>query len=81
MENLLKVNDRLYLYHLGHSKTDQLGAEQNSNAEKPVADKAADALTAWLEASNIIMGPIFRFRRIRGAATVAEPLSAEAPSR
>ena len=76
MENLLKVNDRLYLYHLGHSKTDQLGAEQNSNAEKPVADKAADALTAWLEASNIIAGRIFR--RIRGAATVAEPLSAQA---
>ena len=76
MENLAKVNDRLYLYHLGHSKTDQLGAEQNNNAEKPVADKAADALAAWLEASNIITGPIFR--RIRGAATVAEPLSAEA---
>ena len=36
----------------------------------------ADALTAWLAASNIITGPIFR--RIRGAATVAEPLSAEA---
>jgi integrase len=53
-----------------------LGAEQNSNAEKPVADKAADALTAWLAASNIITGSIFR--RIRGAATVAEPLSAEA---
>jgi integrase len=38
--------------------------------------EAADALTAWLAASNIITGPIFR--RIRGAATVAEPLSAEA---
>jgi integrase len=76
MENLVKVGDRLYLYHLGHSKTDQLGAEHNSNAEKPVADQAADALAAWLEASNIITGPLFR--RIRGAATVAEPLSAEA---
>jgi integrase len=76
MENLVRVGERLYLYHLGHSKTDQLGAEQNSNAEKPIADQAADALTAWLAASNIITGPIFR--RIRGAATVAEPLSAEA---
>jgi hypothetical protein len=56
MENLLKVNERLYLYHLGHSKTDQLGAEQNSHAEKPVADKAADALTAWLEASKAMTG-------------------------
>jgi integrase len=40
------------------------------------AEQAADALTAWLAASNIITGPIFR--RIRGAAIVAEPLSAEA---
>ena len=76
MENLVRVNDRLYLYHLGHSKTDQLGAEQNNHAEKPIADQAADALTAWLAASKIITGPLFR--RIRGAATVAEPLSAEA---
>jgi hypothetical protein len=76
MENLLKINGRLYLYHLGHSKTDQLVAEQHSHAEKPVADKAADTPTAWHEASNIITGPIFR--RIRGGTTVAEPLSAEA---
>jgi integrase len=76
MENLHKINERLYLYHLGHSKTDQLGAEQNRDAEKPLADQAADALTAWLTASNILTGPIFR--RIRGAATVAEPLCAEA---
>ncbi|HEY5101837.1 MAG TPA: site-specific integrase [Steroidobacteraceae bacterium] len=76
MENLLKVNNRLYLYHLGHSKTDQLGAENNSNAEKPMADMAADSLTTWLDASKILTGPIFR--RIRAAATVAEPLSAEA---
>ncbi len=76
MENLVKVDDRTYLYHLGHSKTDQLGAELNNNAEKPVAGKAADALTAWLEASQILTGPIFR--RIRGAATVSEPLSGEA---
>jgi len=76
MENLVRVGERLYLYHLGHSKNDQLGAEQNNHAEKPIADQAADALTAWLAASDIITGPIFR--RIRGAATVAEPLSAEA---
>jgi integrase len=76
MENLVRVNERLYLYHLGHSKTDQMGADNNSNAEKPVADMAADALTAWLDVSHILTGPIFR--RIRGAATVAEPLSAEA---
>ena len=76
MENLQRVNERLYLYHLGFSKTDQLGAEQNSTAEKPVADQAADALSAWLEAADIRSGPIFR--RIRGAATVGKPLSAEA---
>lgn len=32
--------------------------------------------SAWLEASQILSGPIFR--RIRRAATVAEPLSGEA---
>ena len=76
IENLVRVGERLYLYHLGHSKTDQLGAEQNHHAEKPIADQAADALAGWLAASNIMTGPIFR--RIRGAATVAGPLSAEA---
>jgi hypothetical protein len=50
-----------------------LGAEQNSTAEKSVADKVADALTGCLEASNIITGPILR--RFRGVASVAEPLS------
>ena len=62
---------RLYLYHLGFSKTDQLGAEQNSTAEKPVAHQAADALSVWLETSKILSGSIFR--RIRGAAMVGQP--------
>jgi hypothetical protein len=40
MDNLVRVNDQLYLYHLGHSNTNQLGAEQNNNADKPIADQA-----------------------------------------
>jgi integrase len=75
MENLVKVDEQTYLYRLAHSKTDQAGTEHNADADKPLVGPAAQALSAWLEASGVQSGPIFR--RIRKTKAV-EPLSAQA---
>lgn len=77
IENLVKIDDDTYVYRLTHSKTDQMGTQHNADASKPVVGRAAHALAAWLSASGISAGPIFR--RIR-RSVVAEPLSAEAVS-
>lgn len=60
MEQLQKIDDRTYLYRLAHSKTDQAGTAENAEAVKPVVGLAAEALTAWLTASGVTSGPIFR---------------------
>ncbi len=75
IENLVKVDEETYLYRLTHSKTDQAGTAQNSDADKPLVGPAAQALTAWLEAASITTGALFR--RIRKTKAV-EPLSAQA---
>ncbi|MGH8210038.1 MAG: tyrosine-type recombinase/integrase [Steroidobacteraceae bacterium] len=63
------------MYRLTHSKTDQVGTDHNVNADKPIVGPAAEALTAWLEASGVEFGAIFR--RIRKTKAV-EPLSGQA---
>ena len=75
MENLVKVNAQTYVYRLAHSKTDQAGVEHNPHADKPLLGAAAVALTAWLEATGVTSGAIFR--RIRKTKAV-EPLSGQA---
>jgi integrase len=75
MENLVKVDAQTYVYRLTHSKTDQAGTEHNPDADKPLLGPAAQALTAWLEASGVTSGAIFR--RIRKTKAV-EPLSGQA---
>jgi integrase len=75
MENLVKVNGQTYLYRLTHSKTDQAGTAHNTDADKPLVGPAAEALTAWLSASSVQSGPLFR--RIRKTKAV-EPLSGQA---
>ena len=75
MENLIKIDDTTYLYRLTHSKTDQAGTEHNADADKPIVGVAAEALTAWLEASGVTSGEVFR--RIRKTKAV-EPLAAQA---
>ena len=60
MEHLEKVDDRTYLYRLGQSKTDQAGTGSQADAVKPVVGAAATALSAWLSASGVTSGPIFR---------------------
>lgn len=61
VEQLTKVGDRGYLLRLTRSKTNQSGDRKGAAAvEKPIRGIAAEALTAWLEKSQIKKGPIFR---------------------
>lgn len=64
-----------YIFTLAHSKTNQSGADRVEN-EKPVAGRAAQALSAWLAAARITTGPLFR--RVRRGNVIGEPLSAAA---
>lgn len=73
LEQLISVDAQTYLYRLLHTKTDQQGAQ--SHIEKPILGIAAEALTAWLQASGLKEGAIFR--RVRGCR-VAEPLDPQA---
>ena len=45
-----------FIFHLGRSKTDQSGRGE----DKPVLGRAALALEAWLSASGVKAGPLFR---------------------
>ncbi len=75
MENLERTAGDGYLYRLVHSKTDQSGRGAAQEPGKPIMGIAAQALTAWLNASGVREGPIFR-RVVRGKAT--DGLSAQA---
>nr|WP_202109716.1 site-specific integrase [Bordetella sp. 02P26C-1] len=77
IENTRRVPEG-FLYTLGYSKTNQEGAER-ADSYKPVVGKAAAALEAWLAASGITSGPIFR--RVRRGGLIGEGLSAEAVRR
>ena len=61
-----------FLYLLRHSKTNQAGAAEDA---KPIVGAAARA-QAWLDASGIAQGPLFR--RIRRGDVLGEPLAAAA---
>ncbi|MBZ4039025.1 site-specific integrase [Novilysobacter selenitireducens] len=56
--DLRRLGPEAYVFHLGASKTDQDGT--NANADKPLLGTAAVALTAWLEASGVKSGALFR---------------------
>ena len=72
MRYLRMMGDGEFIYTLAHSKTNQSGTDTPEN-NKPVTGSAAVALKAWLQAAQIVEGPIFR--RIRKGGHVAEPLS------
>ncbi|WP_422822936.1 site-specific integrase [Variovorax humicola] len=75
-ENLRRVNPHAsaiaYVYTLGHSKTNQTGAERPEDV-KPLVGSAALAMQAWLAASGIQEGALFR--RIRKGGHLGEPLA------
>lgn len=60
-EHLTKVGDRGYLFRLVRSKSNQEGVSRGANnVDKPIRGIAATALDAWLAASGIDQGPLFR---------------------
>lgn len=71
LENTRRVGDA-FIFTLSHSKTTQWCADRSEN-DKPIAGRAAMALTGWLAASKIKAGPIFR--RVRRGGVIGEPLS------
>jgi len=60
LSDLRRVGERAFVYHLGHSKTQQAGPSATSTPDKPILGQAADALAAWLAAAQLTEGPIFR---------------------
>jgi len=60
LADLRRIAPDAYLYRLEHGKTLQNGPKANATPDKPILGVAADALTAWLEASGLQEGPIFR---------------------
>lgn len=75
VEQVMRVEDQLYVFRLSQSKTNQAGNEDDPNAVKPIAGVAAVALTAWLEAAQLTSGALFR--RVRGS-TVGGALTPQA---
>lgn len=74
MENTRRTAEG-FLYALAYSKTNQAGAVR-ANDQKPIVGVAAQALDAWLRASGITQGPLFR--RVRRGDVLGEPLAAAA---
>ena len=60
MMDLRRTGPQAFIYRLEHSKTQQAGPTSGSTPDKPILDRAADALAAWLDASGIAEGAIFR---------------------
>lgn len=72
MKHLRRTGDASFLYTMAFSKTNQMAADRPEN-QKPIEGKAADALEAWLAASGVTSGRIFR--RVRKSGALGEPLS------
>jgi integrase len=71
MAQLERVGEDIYVYTLSFSKTNQTGADRAENA-KPIAGRAGRAMTAWLQASGIEEGRIFR--QVRRGGHLGEAL-------
>lgn len=60
LADLTRLDADAYVYRLEHSKTQQAGPTAQSTPDKPILGAAAHALAAWLQASGINEGAIFR---------------------
>jgi integrase len=67
--DLMRLPEGGFVYRLQYSKTQQAGPNANSTPEKPVLGVAADALAAWIAASGLSEGRIFR--RLRKSVVCA----------
>lgn len=75
VENLRRIEPAAFLYTLTHSKTNQAGVERPQDT-KPLVGSAGEAMQAWLVASDISSGALFR--RVRKGGHLGEALSAAA---
>lgn len=75
VERLAKADGGNYSYRLHRSKTNQDGTQ--AQPDKPIRGPAAEALKAWLEASAITEGAIFRrlWKTRVGPALTAESVA------
>jgi integrase len=60
LRDLRKTGDEAYIYRLEFSKTQQAGVKVDSTPDKPILERSAQALSAWLDAARIREGAIFR---------------------
>ena len=60
MHDLRRTGPNSFIYRLEHSKTQQAGPTSASTPDKPILDRSAHALAAWLERAAITEGAIFR---------------------
>lgn len=60
MHDLRRTGPNSFIYRLEHSKTQQAGPTSTSTPDKPILDRSAHALAAWLERAAITEGAIFR---------------------
>lgn len=72
MKNLHRVGPSSFTYTLAYSKSNQTAADRPENV-KPLKGIAGEALQAWLTASGIVDGEIFR--QVRKGGQLGEPLS------
>lgn len=71
MARLQALPGQGYSYHLASSKNNQAGEQRPENL-KPIVGRAAQALRAWLQASGVREGAIFR--RVTKTGRVLGPL-------
>ena len=60
VEQLQRLGPEALTFHLGRSKTEQAGPSAASAGGKPLVGRAAVALEAWLAASGVNGGAVFR---------------------
>lgn len=75
IRHLRQSGPAAFIYTLAHSKTNQTGSDRPEN-HKPIQGMAGEAMQAWLAATGITEGAIFR--RVRKGSRVGEALSAAA---
>lgn len=60
LSDLRRIAPDQYVYRLEHSKTQQAGPSATSTLDKPILGISGQAMTAWLTASGLTEGVVFR---------------------
>jgi integrase len=76
VEDLRRIDDQLWTYALGKTKTDAGGVRR----EKPLRGEAVLALKSWIDAAQLLEGPLFR-RLYRGGRAGKNALTSDQVAR